>query len=224
MSGAKFIVTIDGPSGAGKSTISRNLAARLGYRYLDTGAMYRAVGLKVQEEGVSLEDDASLDKLLAAVEIELIADGGETRVLLDGKDVSGRIRTAEMGMVASQVSANPGVRAKLTELQRQIGGQGSVVAEGRDMGTVVFPEAENKFFLDASPEERARRRIEQLREKGHAVDEDEILRQIRKRDRDDSTRTHAPLAAADDAIIVDSSYMSIEEVVSFMMNSITGRS
>jgi cytidylate kinase len=214
------IVTIDGPSGAGKSTISQLLAARLGYAYLDTGAMYRAVGLKMVRTATEHEDSKSLTALLAEVKLQLQADGGETRVILDGEDVSAEIRTPEMSMVASRVSAIPAVRGKLTALQREIGSQGSIVAEGRDMGTVVFPDASWKFFLDATPEERATRRVLQLREKGQTVDEAETLALIIERDRADSSRALAPLKPAEDAILVDSSRLTIDEVVSMMMEKV----
>ena len=226
MAEKKNIITIDGPSGAGKSTISKLLAARLHYTYLDTGAMYRVVGLQVARSGLNLEAEGTREKLvelLAGLELTL-APGGEdqeTRAFLKGEDVSALIRTPEMAMVASRVSAEPEVRKKLTEMQRAIGIKGSIVAEGRDMGTIVFPEARYKFFLDASPEERARRRQKQLLEQGCAVDYDEILTQIRKRDRDDSTRSLAPLKPAPDAIVIDTSQMSIDEVVSFMLAAVT---
>ncbi len=213
----KTIVTIDGPSGAGKSTISRLLAARLNYKYLDTGAMYRAVGLQIERRQVDLQDDERLADLLANIALDLVAEAGDTKVMLDNEDVSAAIRTPEMGLVASRVSAHPLVRQKLTGLQREIGNKGSIVTEGRDMGTVVFPNAGYKFYLDASPEERARRRVEQLRESGQDVDAEAILAQIIKRDHDDSSREHAPLKAADDAINVDSSKMNVDEVVGFML-------
>ncbi len=214
------IITIDGPSGSGKSTISRRLAARLHYTYLDTGAMYRAVGLLVNRSGIDLDDEADIQKILEGMDLQLLPGDGDTRVILDREDVSSAIRTAEMGMVASRVSALPVVRKKLTELQRTLGLRGAVVAEGRDTGTVVFPEAELKFYLDASPEERARRRSAQLREQGHDVDEKEILAQIKKRDKDDSARSLAPLKAAENAVIIDSSVMTIEEVVNFMLDQL----
>lgn len=214
------IVTIDGPSGAGKSTISRMLAARLNYTYLDTGAMYRAVGLKVQRLEISLENDQELAKLLDNIKLDLIAVDGDTKVLLDSEDVSVEIRTPDMGLVASKVSAHPLVREKLTRLQREIGHKGNIVTEGRDMGTVVFPAAGNKFYLDATPEERAHRRVLQLQENGQQCDEQEILAQIIKRDQDDSSRAHAPLRPASDAVKVDSSKMTIDEVVDFMLKYI----
>jgi cytidylate kinase len=219
-------VTIDGPSGSGKSTISRLLAARLGYTYLDTGAMYRAVGLKVKEAGLDLDVEAgraALPGLLAEIDITLAPAASaddDARVFVNNKEVSHLIRTAEMGMVASRVSAEPVVREKLTEMQRQIGSRGGIVAEGRDTGTVVFPQAEHKFYMDASPEERARRRQLQLREKGQEVDFQILLEQIIKRDHDDSARSLAPLKPAVDAVIVDTSSMSIEAVVSTMLKKI----
>jgi cytidylate kinase len=216
------IVTIDGPSGAGKSTISKLLAARLHYTYLDTGAMYRVVGVKVRRSGLDLEAGGAQEKLanlLAKIDLALApgADGEETRAFLDGEDVSEAIRTPEMAMVASRVSAEPLVRKKLTEMQQRIGSNGAIVAEGRDMGTVVFPEAAHKFFLDATAEERALRRVKQLEEKDQKVQFDEMLAQIVKRDQDDRSRSLAPLKAAADAVIVDSSAMTIEEVVDFML-------
>jgi cytidylate kinase len=214
------IITIDGPSGSGKSTISRLVAARLGFTYLDTGAMYRAVGYKAKKLGIDLSDGASLAKMLESIDLTLAPGDGDTRVILDQEDISLAIRTAEMGLVASKVSAQPVVRAKLTEMQRLMGNKGGVVVEGRDTGTVVFPAARHKFFLDAKPEERARRRCLQLREKGQYADEKEILAQIIKRDQDDSGRALAPLKPADDAIIVDTSDLTIDDVVLFMLEKV----
>ena len=228
MAEKKNIVTIDGPSGAGKSTISKLLAARLQYIYLDTGAMYRVVGLQVMRAGLDLEVRGASEKLaplLADLDLKLAPgeEGRETRAFLNGKDVSDAIRTPEMAMVASRVSAEQEVRRKLTDMQRIIGNNGAIVAEGRDMGTVVFPDAMHKFFLDASPEERAKRRQKQLAENGQKIKYQEILAQIQKRDADDSSRTLAPLKPAEDAVIVDSSNMSIEEVVSFMLAAIDAK-
>ena len=224
----KNIVTIDGPSGAGKSTISKLLAARLHYTYLDTGAMYRVVGLQVERTGLDLQAANGREKLvhlLDSLDLKLAPgiESQETRAFLDGEDVSEAIRTPEMAMVASRVSAEPEVRKKLTEMQRAIGNNGAIVAEGRDMGTIVFPDAKYKFFLDAAPEERALRRQKQLLEKGQKVQYDELLSQIRKRDLDDSSRALAPLKPAADAIVIDSSEMSIDEVVSFMLAEIDER-
>ena len=220
ISSSDDIITIDGPSGSGKSTISKLLAARMNYAFLDTGAMYRAVGFKVEKSGIVETDSEALGALLNGLDLELIPDSGDTRVILDNEDISDAIRSAHMGLVASRVSAIPLVREKLTDLQRKLGAKGSVVTEGRDMGTVVFPDARHKFYLDASPEERARRRTEQLKEKGQHALYSEIFAQITKRDHDDSSRDLSPLKPAEDAIIIDSSKMGIDEVVSFMLNSI----
>lgn len=213
-------ITIDGPSGSGKSTISRLLAQRLNYTYLDTGAMYRAVGLAAQQQGIEIIESEAIRDLLATIKLTLLPGEGDTRVLLNDKDVSSAIRSADMAMVASKISALPSVRKKLTGLQQDQGKAGAVVAEGRDMGTVVFPNSKNKFFLSATAEERARRRTAQLIEKGQVAFYDDILKQIQQRDQDDSSRTLAPLRPADDAVIIDSSTMTIDEVVQFMINSI----
>ncbi|NOQ66437.1 MAG: (d)CMP kinase [Desulfobacterales bacterium] len=225
MAEQKNIITIDGPSGAGKSTISKLLAARLHYTYLDTGAMYRVVGLQVERAGLDLEAEGAredLVQLLAGLDMTLAPgeEGKETRAFLNGEDVSDAIRTPEMAMVASRVSAQAEVRKKLTEMQRTIGKNGAIVAEGRDMGTIVFPDAMHKFFLDASPKERAQRRQKQLAENGQKVEFQEILAQIQKRDRADSGRSLAPLQPAENAVIIDSSEMSIDEVVSFMLAAV----
>lgn len=218
MTEARPVITIDGPSGAGKSTISRGLAARLGLTYLDTGAMYRAVGLAITRQGIDLDNPEALSACLAGIELTLTPNGNDdVRVLLNGEDVSLAIRTPEMGLIASKVSAHPLVREKLTAMQRRLGEKGGLVAEGRDMGTVVFPQAACKFFLDASPEERARRRVLQLAGKGLAADYQEILDQIKKRDYDDSSRALAPLKPAADAVIIDCSALNPAEVIERML-------
>jgi len=220
MTGPSSIITIDGPSGSGKSTISRLLATKLGYTYLDTGAMYRAVGLKAIQTNTDPRDEAALHRLLFDLDITLVPDGEETRVYLDGRDVTLAIRTPEMSMIASEISARPLVREKLTVLQRELAKKGRVVAEGRDMGTVVFPDARHKFYLDATPEERANRRYKQLQDKGIMTDYQDLLAQIIKRDHDDSTRDHAPLKPAPDAVKIDSSHMDINGVIAFIFNRI----
>ncbi len=217
------IVTIDGPSGVGKSTVSRAVAARLGYTYLDTGAMYRAVAWKCRQEGVSPDDEQGVARLLDDLDIRLLPperEGDDVRVLVDGRDVSREIRTPEMAMAASRVSALGVVRQRLTRMQQEMGAAGRIVAEGRDTGTVVFPRAAWKFFLDAAPGERARRRAEQLRQRGQEVDEEEILAQIIQRDRDDRQRTIAPLRAAPDAIHIDTTNLDLDQVVDLILSHI----
>lgn len=210
------VLTIDGPSGVGKSTISRRVAARLGYTYLDTGAMYRAVALKCQLAGIDTSDKAALNEVLSSLEMQIFPaslEGDDVQVILDGVNVSEHIRTEEISMLASAVSAQKPVRDTLTRIQQEMGAQGKVVAEGRDTGTVVFPGAAWKIYLDATPKERARRRIKQLRQKGLVVNEQEILAQIIKRDRDDSERALAPLKAAPDAVYIDATILGPDEVV-----------
>lgn len=217
------VITIDGPSGVGKSTISRKIAQALGYTYLDTGAMYRAVGLYLVENEIDLSDDLAVQGALENIRIELLPSPGEndeSRVLLNGVDVSEAIRTPEMAMIASRVSALPLIRARLTALQQDIGAEGCVVAEGRDTGTVVFPSARHKFFLDARPEERARRRVLQLRARGEAVDEQQIFQMTLERDKNDRERAIAPLRQAEDALAIDTTNRDIEEVAALVLESV----
>jgi len=219
-------VTIDGPSGVGKSTVSRRLAAQLGFTYLDTGAMYRAVALKCKRTGVDVHDEKAVAAILEHLDLQLLpapSEHDDVRVVLDGEEVGSMIRTEEISMMASAVSALPSVRKSLTHMQQGYGAYGHVVAEGRDTGTIVFPAAAWKFFLDATPEERVRRRIHQLRHRGLAVDEEEIYRQIMKRDKDDSERSLAPLKAAPDAVLVDSTSLCPEDVIRVMLAVIRGK-
>lgn len=218
-----MIIAIDGPSGAGKSTLARRLARELNFIYLDTGAMYRALALKVLREGIDLADDVHLDEVVRVSEIDLRERQGELEVMLDGRNVGGEIRTPEVSQMASKVSALPVVRRRMLELQRALGRRGSLVAEGRDIGTVVFPEADVKIFLDASLRERARRRYEELKAAGRAVDFDDTLREMEERDRRDSDRDLAPLCKADDALLIDSSISSADEVASLALAEIKKR-
>lgn len=223
MSEKVAVVTIDGPSGVGKSTISRRVAASLGYTYLDTGAMYRAVALKCRQETIDIRDEAAVAAMLPGLAMELLpapSEKEDVRVILDGQEVSDRIRTEEISMMASAVSALRCVRDRLTKLQQNMGAGGKIVAEGRDTVTIVFPGAAWKFFLDAAPEERARRRVKQLRERGIDVAEQDILAKILQRDRDDSERTIAPLQAASDAIHIDSTDMTADEVVAQILSKV----
>lgn len=219
----RYVVTVDGPAGSGKSTVSRLLARRLGYVYLDTGALYRALALKVSRSGLAADDRAGIAALCAGTAIALDGQGGETRILLDGRDVTGLIRTPEISMLASTVSALPEVRQRLLDVQREAARSGGVVAEGRDMGTVVFPGADVKFFLTAGPEERGRRRWLELKQRGHEVSLDEVLRDVVLRDRQDTEREVAPLRPSDDAIRVDSTGKGIEDVVEEMLGAVEAK-
>lgn len=215
MSTRPFIVAIDGPAGAGKSSVSKLLARRMGFALVDTGAIYRCVALMATREGIPFDDDTRLGELLGRVRIHFQVVGEENRVFLGGQDVSGDIRTPEISMAASQVSGRPVVRAGLLQLQRRLAleaGKGAIL-EGRDIGTVVFPDADAKFFLEANPEVRARRRFEELFQKGVESSLEDVLADQMKRDRDDSARAVAPLKAAEDALRVDSSGSPLSEVV-----------
>lgn len=215
MSARPFIVAIDGPAGAGKSSVSKLLARRMGFALVDTGAIYRCVALMARREGIAFDDDARLGELLGRVHIHFQVVGEENRVFLGGQDVSGDIRAPENSMAASQVSSRPVVRTGLLQLQRRLAlesGKGAIL-EGRDIGTVVFPDADVKFFLEANPEVRARRRYEELFQKGVESSLEEVLADQMKRDRDDAARAVAPLKAADDAIRMDSSVIPLSEVV-----------
>ena len=222
----KEIVTIDGPSGVGKSTLSRKVAAALGYTNLDTGAMYRAVGLCLQRLQIDLTDEQAVGAILAGMDLQLLPaaqEDGDVGVVVNGQDVSSAIRTPEAGMLASRVSAIPVVRKRLTEMQQALGQQGKIVAEGRDTGTVVFPDAHWKFYLEADLEERTRRRVAQLRSSGQEVDAQELLAMITKRDRDDQERTLAPLQKADDALAIDTTSLDIDEVCTKMLEVVQAK-
>jgi cytidylate kinase len=212
------IIAIDGPSGAGKSTLAKRLARELGFIYLDTGAMYRALALKLLRQGVDLADDARVNQLVRQTAIDLREKNGKLEVLLDGCDVAADIRTPEVSQMASKSSALSVVRARLLELQREIGQRGSVVAEGRDIGTVVFPRAQVKIFLDASSGERARRRYQELLAAGREVNLEETLREMEERDKRDSERDLAPLRQAADAVRVDSSSIGADAVAAMVLD------
>ena len=216
-----MIVAIDGPAGAGKSTIARRVAARLGAVYIDTGAMYRSVALLALRSGTDLADAARLESLARAADIEF--EAGSARTLLNGEDVSEAIRKPEVSPAASKVSAIPGVRRALVEKQRRMGMAASVVMEGRDIGTVVFPNAEVKIFLDADPEVRAARRVRELQEKGPAPPAAEVAREIRERDHRDSTRADSPLVAAADAVRLDTTALSLDQVEQAILEVIARR-
>jgi CMP/dCMP kinase len=210
----KPVIAIDGPAGAGKSTAARQLAERLGYVLVDTGALYRGVALAAEERGISWEDGRLLGQLIDTLALEFARDAdGTARLLIDSADRSGDIRTPHISTGASRVSRHPEVRAALLGLQRRLGAPGGVVLEGRDIGTVVFPDAEIKVFLTASDEARTDRRHEELTRAGHDIDRAQLLAEIRERDRLDSERDIAPLRAADDAVLLDTSELDLEQVL-----------
>ena len=215
-----LIVAIDGPSGAGKSTLAKKLAEKLGFIYLDTGAMYRALALKILRQEVDLTDEQKLAQLVNSTAVELQGDGAELRVILDGENVASEIRTPVVSQMASKASALKLVRDRMLELQRRLGERGSVVAEGRDIGTVVFPDAQVKIFLSASAAERARRRCAELRAAGQPVDLEVTLREIEERDKRDSERALAPLRKAEDALMIDSSNSTADEVAACVLAEI----
>ena len=218
MSRPRPVIAIDGPAGVGKSTTSRELARRLGYTLVDTGALYRGVALAARERGISWDDEAAVTSVCPQIELGFVSqEDGTPRLLLDGVDRGDDIRTPEMSSGASQVSAYPGVRRALLGIQRDLGREGGVVLEGRDIGTVVFPDAEVKLFLTASAEERARRRVRDLEERGIPVDHDELLAKIKARDEADSTRAIAPLRPAEDAVILDSTSLDMEAVIQHVL-------
>jgi cytidylate kinase len=217
----RFVVAIDGPAGAGKSTLARLVAEKLGFIYIDSGAMYRAVALWAMRAGVDLADMHRLEQLALAARIEFQA--ASSRILLNGEDVTGAIRVPEVSSAASKVSAVPGVRRALVEMQRQIGAEGGVVMEGRDIGTVVFPNAEVKIFLDADTQVRAERRASELRQKGEAAETERVAREIRERDERDSKRADSPLMQAPDAVYVDSTGLSPAQVEQVILKLIRSR-
>lgn len=211
-----FRVAIDGPSGAGKSTIAKAVAKQLGIDYIDTGAMYRSVGYKMMRSGIPASDEAAVKAMLADTDIDF-RDGD---IFLDGRKVNDVIRTSEVAKMASECSVLPDVRAKLVDLQRQMGSRKSVIMDGRDIGTNVLKDAEYKFFLTASAEERAERRYKELAEKGEKISFDEVLRDIKQRDHNDMTRKLNPLRKAEDAVEVDTTGLSIDEVINKVVTQI----
>ena len=218
-----FAVAIDGPSGAGKSTIAKAVADKLSIVYVDTGALYRTIGLAVCRRGIAMDDAAGILAVLPEIRVELVYREGSQRVLLDGEDVSDLIRTPEISMYASKVSALPEVRAFLLDLQRNMAREHSVVMDGRDIGTVILPDAEVKIFLTASDEKRAERRWRELCEKGQQVTLSEVLDDMRRRDAQDSARAVAPLRQAEDALLVDTSGLTLEESIAAVLAAIEQR-
>ena len=216
-------IAIDGPSGAGKSTVGRALAKRLGYLYIDTGAMYRAVALKVMEKALAEGEESRLSALISSLDISFVERGKETSVLCDGKDVTEAIRSPGISRLASDISRKKIVREALVQKQREMGRGGGVVLEGRDIGTVVFPDAEVKFYLDADTEERGKRRFKELVEKGMKVDFNDTLEEVRKRDHSDMNRAISPLRKAGDAFFIDSTGRRVEEILEEMVQRVMAR-
>ena len=214
-----LLITIDGPAGAGKTTVSKLLAKRLGYTYVDTGALYRAVAYAAYSKNINADDDAALQQLCAELNLKLERNNDEVRLLLNGRDISGLIRTPEITMLASAVSARPVVREYLLNLQRALGQARRTVFEGRDMGTVVFPDADVKFYLDASPKIRAYRRYRELKSKNSQTLA-EVESDLFRRDRNDRSRQAAPLRPAPDAVRIDATELSAEQVVETMLERV----
>ncbi len=221
--GERLTIAIDGPSGAGKSTVARSLARRLGYVYIDTGAMYRSLALRAQERGISPEDELALNSSALSLNIHFVTEGEQTRVFCEGEDITEAIRTPEISRLASSISKQKGVREALVQMQREMGKEGGVVLEGRDIGTVVFPNADVKFYLDAESSERIRRRYDEMVEKGAKVDFKETQEDLLQRDHNDTHRVHSPLKKATDAVFIDSTHRSVEEVVEEMVRIIKER-
>jgi cytidylate kinase len=219
MGGREPVITIDGPAGAGKGTVARRLAERLGYRLLDTGAMYRALAWSVARAGLAPADGPALRRHVERVRVDLAGD----RVLVDGRDVTEEIRTPEIATLTSRLSTLAAVRDKLTPLQRELAATGGVVLEGRDTGTVVCPDAEVKFYLDATLEERGRRRQSELRARGVDLSPDTARREIAERDAQDSSRALAPLRKAADAVTVDTTGLTVEQVVTRLVELVERR-
>ncbi len=213
MSNAVINVAIDGPAGAGKSTVSRGAAKQMGYVYVDTGALYRAVGVNALRKGIDTKDKAAVAASLEDISVDLVFENGEQKVLLNGEDVSVEIRTPPASMAASDVSAVPEVRAFLFDLQKNIAAKTNCIMDGRDIGTVVLPHAQVKIFLTASPEERATRRYRELIEKGSEVSYKEVLDDLIERDYNDSHREIAPLKPAEDGVVFDTTGLTLEESV-----------
>lgn len=207
------IITIDGPTGSGKSTVSRLLAQRLHYHYLDTGAMYRAVGLAILRAGISLHNKKEITEICNSLDIKFIHEGDAIKIYLDNEDVTKAIREPAIDLVASDVSALDNVRNVMTILQRKIGSQGPLVAEGRDMGTVVFPEAQHKFYIDASLEVRVDRRFQERQKRGESISREKVKKDLIKRDNQDMNRHLSPLKPARDAIIINTTNLSPHQIV-----------
>jgi cytidylate kinase len=219
----RFVITIDGPAGAGKSTVAKTLSHHLSYIYLDTGALYRAVAYKMITVGILNENREQIEDLCSHIKINLKNVRGRMMVMVDDEDVTDKLRTEDIGLIASRVSAIPLVREMLLQVQREAGKNGGIIAEGRDTGTVIFPHADVKFFVDATIEQRVERRYRELLERGDSIDYHEIKRDMIRRDRQDRERNIAPLIPSADAVIVDTTRMSVTDVLETMILVIKSR-
>ena len=218
--GKRLTIAIDGPSGAGKSTVAKSLAKRLGYNYVDTGAMYRSVALRVKEKDIPPEDELTIRQLALSLHIAFITESDQTHVFCNGEDVTEAIRKPEISRLASTISKQKGLREALVRMQKEMGQGGEVVLEGRDIGTVVVPNADVKFYLDAKSEERVRRRFDEMVEKGLVADLKETREELMQRDHNDMHRDHSPLKKAKDAVLIDSTHRSAAQVVEEMIRII----
>jgi cytidylate kinase len=219
--GEHLNIAIDGPAGAGKSTLAKGIAKRLNIRYLDTGAMYRAMAMFANRHGVAFGDEEGIGKIIDGADIRVVYDERGQRVLLGEEDVTESLRTEELSMGASTVSKHPCVRKKLAELQREVGRRYDVVMDGRDITTNVLPHTKHKFFVTASPEERANRRLKELRARGDEIETYEhVLEELKKRDRQDSTRAYMPLRQADDAMLIDTTALDVEQTIEMVINAV----
>lgn len=219
----RFAIAVDGPAGSGKSTVAKAVARKLGIIYVDTGAMYRTVALHCSQKGILWEKEADVVSALDTLEMKIVPEEGGQKIFLNGNDVTTAVRAAEIGKGASAVAAYPQVRAKMVEMQQKMAQEHSVIMDGRDIGTVVLPDAEVKIYLDAGVEERARRRVGELAEKGETADFEEIKKMIIQRDYNDMHREHSPLKKADDAISLDSTSMTIAEVEQAILEIVAER-
>ncbi|MBF0227495.1 MAG: (d)CMP kinase [Desulfobacterales bacterium] len=215
----RFIITIDGPAGAGKTTLSKALSEKLNYKYIDTGALYRGIALESKKRGINIDNPDELINLCSGLDIKFIQVNKSLRLILNGDDITEIIRTPEISMLASEISAKPVIREFLLKIQREMAKEKGVIFEGRDMGTVVFPNADVKFYLDASANKRAERRYEEIKLK-NCQNYEGVLNDIIKRDENDKSRTHSPLKPANDAVLIDSTSKSIDDVIALMLSYI----
>lgn len=219
----KIIITIDGPSGVGKSTVAKSVAKKLGLNYLDTGAMYRAIALQVKRKSIDLDNKNELTLLLSNIDISIESSVDNVfKIILNNEDITDKIRSPEISRISSDVATKHPVRKKLVDLQREIGLRGNIVVEGRDMGTYVFPDAEYKFYLEATPKERAHRRRKELLENGLNMDMDQVINDMESRDKQDTERSESPLHPAPNAVIINTTNLNTDEVINRIISEVKG--